>query len=365
MSLNQNKITTAFFILLRAGLWEKTPEEISVFPLSSDEWKALYNLSVYQTVTGVIYRGIIRLSDNLLPPEEELFHWVVRIDAIERRSRQMNVVVNELYTAFAQRGICVVLQKGQSLAALYDCPSLRECGDIDFYFPDKMEKKRADLFVRQQGVRICKEADNSVWYEWKGVKVEHHTRLLDLYNPFVQNYLNRLERQVGFETVRSLQGFDTNLRVPAPLANLLMLNAHILKHALGWGIGLRQMCDMARAYSQLYGRISGQELDDLYKRVGIRKWSNLLHGFLIEYIGLPESFFPYEQREELSSLLFDMVWQSGNFGYADKRCNSSQIVWKRKLRTSQSLFRHMRFAYRYAPQEMIGIVSTLLVGQVK
>ena len=111
----------------------------------------------------------------------------------------MNEVVNELCSFFKNGEIRTVLQKGQGIASLYECPLMRECGDIDLYFPDRKEREKADLIIRQQGIQTGKGADGSIHYEWKGVVAEHHSRLLDVYSPFQQDYLNQLEKKIGYQ----------------------------------------------------------------------------------------------------------------------------------------------------------------------
>lgn len=40
-----NKEVTILFILLRAGLWEKEPESLSLFPLSGESWENIYRMA--------------------------------------------------------------------------------------------------------------------------------------------------------------------------------------------------------------------------------------------------------------------------------------------------------------------------------
>lgn len=359
-----SRITDAFLVLLRTGLWEKDLESLSYFPLTFEEWHDVYQLALCQTVSGIVYRGILRLPDHLFPPEDILLRWMIRADAVERKNRQMNEVVNELCSIFKDKGIRTVLQKGQGIASLYEWPFLRECGDIDLYFLNMKERRMADLFIRQQGIRTSKGADGSIHYEWKGVTVEHHSRLLDLYRPFLQGYLNKLEKQIGFTTVRLWKEGDSEVTVASPVLNLLMLNAHILKHALGLGVGLRQLCDMARAYYKWHDTMKMHELCEIYEKTGLSKWSNLLHSVLVEYLGVPASCLPDKGGLESPLPLFHIIQRGGNFGQSDACCLVSK-GWQRKFLTAQSFFRNARFAFRYAPWEGVGMVSTLLKGQAR
>ena len=361
-----HRITDAFLVLLRAGLWEKDLESLSSFPLTSEEWHDVYQSAICQTVSGIVYRGILRLPDRLFPPEDILLPWVVRADAIEQRNRYMNEVVNELCSFFKNGEIRTVLQKGQGIASLYECPLMRECGDIDLYFPDRKEREKADLIIRQQGIQTGKGADGSIHYEWKGVVAEHHSRLLDVYSPFQQDYLNQLEKKIGFTTVRLGKEEDGEVTVASPVLNLLMLNVHILKHALGWGVGLRQLCDVARAYYKWHGIMEMHELCEIYRKTGLGRWSNLLHSVLREYLGVPVTCLPDDRgKQESPWPLLHIIQQGGNFGRSAGGCPVSGTGWQRKLFTAQSFFRNGRFVFRYAPWEYVGMVSALLKGQVR
>ena len=196
--------------------------------------------------------------------------------------------------------------------------------------------------------------------------VEHHSRLLDLYNPFLQGYLKELETQLGFSQVRLEKEDDKEVTVASPVLNLLMLNVHILKHAIGLGIGLRQLCDMARAYYRWHGTMERRELGEIYRKTGLSKWSNLLHSVLMEYLGVSTSCLPDDMEKHESPLpLFHIIQQRGNFGRSAAGSSILEAGWQRKLFTLQSFFRNTRFVVRYAPWEGVGMVSTLMKGQVR
>lgn len=354
-----SKEIIAFFILLRAGLWETEIENFSSFPLSSSSWEMIYRMSISQTVTGVVYRGICFLPDEMLPPDYILFRWIAQVDSIQRRNQRMNTITNELSSLFVQQGLSVVLKKGQGIASIYEDPSLRESGDIDFYFPRKQEKVKADIFIKQLGIQLNKGSDGSLHYVWKDVIVEHHSRLIDLYNPFVQGYLEKLENEFGFTHLTMSQ----NIQVPSPLVNLLLLNAHILKHALGLGIGLRQLCDMARAYYTWYDSKNEEVLTEIYQKTGLSKWSNLLHGALVDYLGVSSLCIPNYIKREPSSALLCIIMKGGNFGHATSSHVNCRTEWQRKLYTVKAFMRNTKFAFKYAPFEKIGVAFNLLKGQ--
>lgn len=357
---------TALFALLCAGLWEKEPVDLSVFPLTDAGWRSVYRLAVRQTVTGIVYRGLHYLPDNLLPDEALMITWVAKADQIERRNMRMNAAVDLLFQQMDSRGLHPVLQKGQGVAAFYKYPLLRECGDIDIYFPTKQEMDDASELMRKRGCSVERHADGSNCYSWQGVDIEHHSHLFDICNPFLKGFLSDLVQKHGFTTYIPDGDYSENITVPSPLPNLLMLNAHLLKHVIGHGVGLRQFCDMAMAYHALSGSYSAEELRDVYRRTGLLKWSALLHTFLTEYLGLSHTDLPYtDNSDSTAGKLLQTVMEGGNFGqYADTRGNASQTKWERKMRTFLSFLRNGKFSFAYARREAFWTSVKLIVGNI-
>lgn len=359
------KEQAVLFGLLQAGLWEKDVDELSYFPLSADSWQAVYRLARQQTVSGIVYRGLSHLPEKFFPPQQLLVRWVALADRIEQKNRRMNRLLSQLFGCFRLNGWKVVVQKGQGTASFYEWPLLRECGDIDLYFPDPKAGKAVLSAMQAGGCRVEKFPDGSVSYSREGILVEHHPDLLDLQNPFLRKKIAVLEEQYGFEEI-ALPESREKMFVPAPELHLLLLNTHIMKHAFGLGIGLRQFCDLARAYKSLQDRFSPDELHLLYHTMNIGKWSDLLHTFLTTYIGLPAGYLPYPPRCTCDVRpLLEIVLRGGNFGQHQRgRAEASWTVWIRKIHTFWSFCRNNRFTMAYAPQEAFWTAVRLLRGNL-
>ena len=364
-SMNLSTEHKALFSLLRAGLWEREPDDLSPFPLTDAQWWEVYRMSVRQTVAGIVFRGLHHLPEEYLPADALMIHWVAKADRIERKNRRMDAALRLLLQRMGREGLHPLLLKGQGIAALYEHPLLRECGDIDLCFPSEKEEREAAELVRRAGCRTERRPDGSVCYSWQGVEVEHHTRLFDLYNPLLGGYLSALVVKHGFTDIRTEDG--ASLPVPSPLPNLLSLNAHLLKHIMGHGVGLRQFCDMARAYHALRGSYSPGELEAVYRRTGLLRWSAQLHTFLTEHLGLPRDVLPYAGTDARTSpRLLHIVLEGGNFGqYGKTRAKASRAGWERKLHTFLSFWRHRDFSGAYARGEAFWTSIKLITGNLR
>lgn len=361
-----DKDFAALLVLLRAGLWEREPDRWEGFPLSAGAWERIYILSRRQTVAGIVFRGLQFLPDELLPPSALLMRWVVTADRIEERNRLMNRVLGNLYTLYVSRELNPILQKGQGVAQFYACPLLRESGDIDFYFTNPVSFRLARLCMQARGIEVEEMPDRSLSYVWQGVEVEHHTRLFDLHNPFLRTKAARLEERWGYCSRQLSADVPVDITVPAPFLNLLLLNLHILKHALGWGIGLRQLCDMARACHCLHGEVDAREMEAACRSLGLTRWTPLLHAFLVEHLGLEPGCLPYPAQAPSAEPLLDIVRRGGNFGlFLEGRSGAGRSWLQRKWQTSRSFLRNVRFARTYAPREAFWLFTGLLRNNLR
>lgn len=359
------RVLTAFCLLLRAGLWEKNLEDLSAFPMSSDRWENIYTLAKVHTVTGIVYQGICRLPDTCLPPEKIMIRWVAKVTAIEQKNERMNSAIAELFQLFQQMDCRPVLMKGQGIARFYESPLLRDCGDIDLYFADREENEEVLQKLQRMRIQINRMPDQSTWYQWRGFVVEHHICLLDMHRTDKKEYLKKLERQYGFSTLALGDEFQTDVSIPSPLMNILLLNLHILKHTLGRGIGLRQLCDLARTYYHYRHVVDWKELICIYQKIGITRWCDLLHSFLNEYIGLSVDGLRCRYPQENPRILLDKVLLHGNFGCLNSvPASGIGKEWLRKYYTFLCFIRNIRFACRYAPMEYMAIVGRLIKGDL-
>ena len=342
----------AFFYLVKAGLWgEADPDMEAVFPLPEQSWEAVLLLARQQTVVGLVYRGLDVLPEEWLPSMKVMTVFMAYADRIEKANEKMNATIVKLWRHFEEKGIRAVLQKGQGLAQMYPEPSLRECGDIDIYFPDNEQSPLVGVAGADREIK----PDGSVFYTVDGVVVEQHNHLLDIASPLRQKFIKNLIAEKGFEKVRIGGESGVDVLVPAPEINLLLINSHILKHSLGVGIGLRQICDYAVACRYYADHVNTAEMQSIYRKAGIVKWSKYLDGFLTPVYG-----------GKKSNILLDIILKGGNFGsFTEGRKRATKSRVSRKLHTLRSFCGNIRLAFRFAPGEWFWTIAQLIGGQFR
>lgn len=347
MTLALTRTDKALLTLLRSGLWNRPPDSPELFPLSSDEWQEVFEKSRSHTVSAIVADSLEHLPENQLPTEGILASWAVESDRIERLSGKMaNVTagLSEIYKTL--RPVCF---KGLECASLYSRPSSRQCGDIDLYFDD-IEASAA--LARQHGYVPERKADGSFTYTVQGIVVEHHPSYIDLCAPRKRKWLRTLDENPGFGTG------SCGMFRPVPALNLLVLHSHVMKHAFGRGVGLRQMCDLARAYYSYDGMYDADELRDMYRKAGLTSWTRMVHSFLTDYLGLGKEFLPYAEPHADASEFLERVLLAGNFG------RSMPGSGQGKCKTLKAFMVNALFAARYAPDEYFWQIVQLAGGQL-
>lgn len=348
----EDKVIQAFFALLRAGLWRRPVFcATTCFPLSWQEWDSLRQMAICQTVEGIIFDGIEQLEPGYAPPHDLLIKWLVRTEKIEQRNKWMDGILAEQARFLDREEVQPILLKGQGLASYYENPARRVCGDIDWYFGAIQDYTKANSAVMARGVELHYTAGYSASYGWRGGEVEHHRRLFDIHNPFLCRYLKGLEQKEAANLVH-MEVHGSQVLLLAPLLNVIQVSAHILKHLLSFGIGLRQLCDVARLYYRCQDELDGQYLQHIYGKLGISKWVELLHVVLVRHLGLQKEFLPYRSAMELSpEWMVEEILQAGNFGFHDSRYQQQGISNDKREQATRRVWGNLRKYIRYAPME--------------
>lgn len=358
------RISQTFLSLLRAGLWDRHVDDLSTFPLSSQDWEEVYEVSIRHTVESIVFDGIQLLPEQYLPDRKLHIRWLVRVEKIAQRNLWMNTCIVNQYIHFQEMGLDPILLKGQALAQYYVNPLRRICGDVDWYFEDKKQFSAAVAIIRAKGIEVIPTAGRSACYMEKGCDVDLHAQLYDIHNPFAKHKLSEFtKKEVSNRETILIDGVSISLI--SPLEQSLLVNAHILKHLLSFGIGLRQICDAARLYHHFRGQWDIEAMDNLYSQLNIQKWVTKLHTVLVAYIGLPEGSLPYKSKEEPAEWMLNDILQAGNFGFYDQRYGQTDSAQGgRRSQTKKRIWSNCKKYAPYAPYEAMFFPITHLYTKI-
>ena len=238
-----------FFYLLRAaigtGLFFERPR-------TSDEWRAMYRLSVVQGVTAVVFDFVKTLPKSEAPGMALLMEWLSAANAVEQTMRRMQITAEEFAEEMERREIPVVVLKGLAFAQYYKNPLHRECGDLDCYMMGK--KEAGDLAALELGGTMEEAGYKHSHLLFKGLTIENHRFVTD----FDNTPTGMLTEQVLGELIQEEQTYigDSKLSCPSANFNALFLLKHTQGHFIDEGIRMRHVLDWA-----LFLRAKQEEVD--------------------------------------------------------------------------------------------------------
>lgn len=331
--------TDLFLALVRSGLYERplAADEQSMAQAATDaDWAEILEAGTQQTVLGLLYQALFQLPSNIKPPEPVVTELMSRALRSVRRNYAVTTATKSLVARLNTSGLSPVVMKGTSVAAYYLHPEFRTCGDIDLYLPPH-EIEAAWEMLEERSL----SPDGSRIGRYGGIDIDLHKRYFDLHC-----------------SANKLPAIGT------PEATLLMLSSHILKHAIGPGVGLRQLCDMAMACRALEGSFKPAELREIFQRTGSLRWNRLLFSFLAQELDMPDPVFGSEHVS--SAPLLRIINEGGNFGHyaASRDQELAAGGLKRKMHTLRRFIRHLPFSLRFAPRETIATIFSLTRGNL-
>ena len=338
---------TSFLELLKVaiGLSDKLNNS-----LTDKEWKDLYHACQMQSIAAFVFPSLDKLSKaGQKIPGGLLYEWLAQSEQVKAQNELMNHEAARLTKIFEDNGQRTAILKGQANARLYPQPWTRQPGDIDIWVSGG--KERVIDSARKLGLLRGEIAKYMVDGELtltsyhihlpkneNGVDVEVHFRPSSgNVNPFTnRRLLAFLEEEINKENELTPEGF----RVPTLRFALVMQLAHIQRHLVSEGVGMRQVID----YYYLLKADDNKQRDDVFYRLssfGLKHIAEALMWVLHEKLGLEKEYLIAPMDERRGKMLLQQIMEGGNFGHyhPDKRRGLRQrIIAKNKHRIQMFRF---------------------------
>jgi len=304
-----------FFRLLRLSLGI-TEEQVKA---NAEEWQYLYQMAVKQSSIGVCYLGIQRLPKTLQPPLPIAMQWASEAETIRGLNQLMNDEAARLTRLFSKKGHQTAILKGQANARLYPDKFCRQNGDIDLWV-DGGEKCIVDL-LQQMGMMKEKNVHNTSYHHvhlkpnGQGIIVEIHFRPASgNYNP-VSN--KRLQQWLE-EEIKHTIPVEENFNVPTICFALIMQLAHIQRHLLSSGIGLRQVVD----YYWLLQEATNDDcvtVSRLIRNFGLQNTAEALMWVIGYVLKTDPTKYIAKPNERKGRWMLREIMTGGNFGWYSRK----------------------------------------------
>lgn len=111
------------------------------------DWNKIFNESINQAVTGLVFEAIKYLPDDKRPSRDIYEIWEEESIISVMGNSAIMYAHKELLNIFDNNGIKCSIIKGASAAINYPKPDLRIMGDIDIFVNNKDFKKAQEILI--------------------------------------------------------------------------------------------------------------------------------------------------------------------------------------------------------------------------
>lgn len=346
------EIYDKFFQLLRLTIGSSTDIPL----IQKEEWKSIYEIAQKQSLMGVIFDGIQKMSDATKAAGDSmemdinlLMNWMGICRQIEKRNHQLDEAVGKVTAWFEKKGFRSCILKGQGNALMYPCQGHRTAGDIDIWVSGKPSE--VIQFVHSISPKEKASYHHIAFPDINGIPVEVHYRPCYLQNPLHNHRLQKYFRKTSEEQfLHKVRIEDVELAIPTARFNIIYQLVHIYNHLFQEGIGLRQIVDY---YFVLVNNdellVIRDTLQRELKHLGLWKFVGAVMYVLHEVLGLSEEKMIAPMDEKRGKMLLAEILNGGNFGQFDERYGFGHSSFGHNI---QRLCRDLRLV-RFYPAEAL------------
>lgn len=345
--MNQYKNQKAFLALLQGGLWSDGNLEIRIDEAA--DWQEVYRLATEQSVLGLVLSGLEH--SDMKPPQMLLLQWIGEVQIIEQRNKEMNGFISELIEKLRKDDIYALLVKGQGVAQCYEKPYWRCSGDVDLLLSNNnyLKAKSALIPVASEVANEDEIAKHQALVI-NGFDVELHGKMPFTLSMRVEAGIDEvLDDLFCRGNIRSWDCNGTQVFLPSPDNDVILVFTHFLHHFFIEGVGLRQICDWCRLLYTYKDSLDFKLLESRIKAMGLMSEWKAFYNLASRYLGMPDldsELTIHDSRfDKKADRLMKLVLECGNFGHnkdLSYRTRYSGITYKivaalRRLRDFASL----------------------------
>jgi len=318
-----------FFELIRISLGRQ--EALSHTPTEM-EWHELYKEVKRQTLVGILYDGLCRLSADQKPPRKLLINWHATTQKIICDNKRFNYDTVWVSQRWERLGYRNVILKGQGNALLYPNPMLRIPGDIDIWIDGN--RREIVNYIRSRFPNLEVTRTEMEFPVRKETHIEVHFQPNCLYDPFKNRKMQHYFRQQLAHPKQVELPDEGIINIPNDEMNLVFQLSHIYRHLFYEGIGLRQLIDyyyLSQVLTTPEGKGLREKVLPVIRELGLMDFCKALMWVMDEVFHIPTEQMLTEPDEHRGRFLLDEIMRAGNFGHGDDRVGNwaEMSRWKR------------------------------------
>lgn len=301
-----------FYTILRAELWQQPIGNISLTPQQA---KDFIEEAKKQSVAGLFCNSLVH--HDIPIGKEYTLKALAIVKKVTKENKKRNFDVAHFCRFFQRHNIPFVIVKGQSVAALYPHPDLRQSGDIDVFCGQNHFVEAREQIAQKTDLQFDPAIPvKHLAFSIDGSKYELH-RILSIfsYPPNQQFFNEKMEEALVRHEEIEIDG--VKVPVLAPTDSIFFQVVHIFYHIIKEGIGLRQLCDLAIFVHATQERVDFDELQSNLKKIGLEEFFQAIMSILVDQLGLTLRISGFTPRTStLAKKILKDINDGGNFGRA-------------------------------------------------
>lgn len=317
-----------FIQLLQIAIGRR--QQLSEKP-SQKKWLSIYELANEQAVAGICIAGVDKLPKEQMPPQMMLLDWIGLSEQIRHQNSYLDKLTVQIWKQLNDDGLDAAILKGQGIAKLYDnldpnnnLGVLRQSGDIDVWI---LGGYQTVCDYVQRTIPTDDLTYHHFHYPYyEDIQVELHHRPTILRNLIRDRKLAKWYNSFTADQLIFLE--NKQFAVPSPAFNQIFILAHMYRHFLFEGIGMRQILD---CYFVLKNSGKSDNEENLLKELGLTTFAGAVSWVLNTQLGLEEEKLIWQPNKQEGHFLLNEIFKTGNFGHADGRYNYKHLRVMRRL----------------------------------
>ena len=259
------------------------------------DWNEILKLSSEHKIVPMVYESVNKTEKfQSLEPEMKNIWKSYAMQNIYSQVQRSNRFLH-IYNEFNKANIKVLVFKGIILRELYPIPDERVSGDEDMLVNKEDLETCLDILEKNGLERVLSEEDDADVYHYfcnkTGLHLELHTHLFGK-GKSAYSHMNNIFTDV-FEDADIININGVEVSTFSLDKHFLYVICHAIKHFVGCGTGIRQLCDICM-YLEVYDNKINWNY--IWKEIEALEYDTLFANLLqvgIDHLGLDENKVEY------------------------------------------------------------------------
>ena len=280
------------FSLIRLGLgFERSSKELvsNLSQLCDNDWLDLKKEADKQGVSGIALDGLNKLDGCYHCGVNDdwwkafILEWSGRLIQTEQLNAHQLLIMNQMANIWIDKGLKMMVMKGQVNALLYPQPNHRSPGDIDCYLFNDYSK--GNDIARLIGADV-----DEGWYKHSQIRFKGET--FENHQFFVHTRDGRRGKrlQCDLEDALKVEEWDyfpdSRIFIPPVQWNAMFLTYHACAHFLAEGLRLKQIMDWIMFLNRYQDEVDWKAFYSFCKRNHLFLFVNALTAISVDIFGL-------------------------------------------------------------------------------